>query len=50
MLLLTAKDIQPLLGIDVEVVKTLMKNQVILSKKRKEILGTASEEYIQHLS
>ncbi len=46
MLLLTAKDIQPLLGIDVEVVKTLMKNQVILSKKRKEILGTASEEYM----
>lgn len=46
MLLLTAKDIQPLLGIDTEVIKNLMKNQVILSKTRKEILGTASTEYM----
>lgn len=46
MLLLTAKDIQPLLGIDTEVIKTLMKSQVIISKTRKEILGTASGEYM----
>jgi hypothetical protein len=46
MLLLTAKDIQPLLGIDAEVIKNLMKNQVIISKTRKEILGTASTEYM----
>ena len=46
MLLLTAKDIQPLLGIDTEVIKTLMKNQVITSKTRKEILGTASSEFV----
>jgi len=46
MLLLTAKDIQPLLGIDTEVIKNLMKSQVIISKTRKEILGTASTEYM----
>lgn len=46
MLLLTARDLQPLLGIDVETIKNLMRNQLIVSIQRKELLHTTGTEYL----